>query len=172
MTCFNLYRPPDIRPGDAERAGSWLDHVHRIYPDDAEHIIDWQAHRVQHPNEKINHALLLGGKQEIGKDTLLEPVKEAVGPWNFHEVSPKQIMGRFNGFFKSVILRILGPLVRNPRNPSRRTRTRHRLLLEMLLHAEQFSTIRQIMAAYPYLRAEWEERVSAAEDRQSLLTNI
>ena len=35
------------------------------------------------PHEKINHALVLGGKQGIGKDTLLEPVKHAVGPWNF-----------------------------------------------------------------------------------------
>ena len=39
--------------------------------------------------EKINHALVLGGEQGIGKDTLLEPVKHAVGPWNFDEVSPQ-----------------------------------------------------------------------------------
>ena len=49
---------------------------------------------------------LLGGAQGIGKDTLLEPVKHAVGPWNFREVSPQQMLGRFNGFLKSVILRI------------------------------------------------------------------
>jgi hypothetical protein len=61
---------------------------------------------VQRPQEKINHALVLGGNQGIGKDTLLEPVKRAIGPWNFAEVSPTQIMGRFNGFLKSVILRV------------------------------------------------------------------
>jgi hypothetical protein len=33
---------------------------------------------------------------------LLEPVKRAVGPWNFHEVSPQHMLGRFNGFLKSV----------------------------------------------------------------------
>jgi Family of unknown function (DUF5906) len=33
-------------------------------------------------------------------------VKHAIGPWNFAEVSPTQIMGRFNGFLKSVILRV------------------------------------------------------------------
>ena len=37
---------------------------------------------------------------------MLEPVRRAVGPWNFQEVSPQQILGRFNGFLKSVILRI------------------------------------------------------------------
>ena len=49
---------------------------------------------------------MLGGNQGIGKDTLLEPVKQAVGPWNFFEVSPQQLLGRFNGFLKSVILRV------------------------------------------------------------------
>ena len=51
-------------------------------------------------------ALVLGGEPGIGKDTMLEPVKHAVGPWNFAEVSPQQAFGRFNGFLKSVVLRI------------------------------------------------------------------
>jgi hypothetical protein len=104
--CFNLYRPPRIKPGDPDKAGKWIDHVRTIYPDDADHIVRFLAHRVQRPQEKINHALVLGGTQGIGKDTLLEPVKYAVGPWNFVEVSPAQTLGRFNGFLKSVILRI------------------------------------------------------------------
>ena len=80
--------------------------MRRVYPADADHIIRWLAHRVQRPNEKCNHALVLGGLQGIGKDSLLEPAKRAVGPWNFAEVSPQQLLGRFNGFLKSVILRV------------------------------------------------------------------
>lgn len=106
VRCFNLYLPPEPDRGNPGRAGRWLDHVDKVFPDDADHIIFWLAQRVQRPEEKINHALLLGGAQGIGKDTLLEPVKRAVGPWNFQEVSPQQIMGRFNGFLKSVILRV------------------------------------------------------------------
>jgi hypothetical protein len=106
VTCFNLYRPPRIKPGDASKAGPWLDHVRKIYPDDTDHIINYLAQRVQRPQEKINHALVLGGAQGIGKDTIIEPAKHAVGPWNFHEVSPQQMLGRFNGFIKSVILRV------------------------------------------------------------------
>ncbi len=105
-TCFNLYKPPVIAPGDPTKVGLWLDHVRYLYPDEAEYIVDWLAHRVQRPQEKINHALVLGGLQGIGKDTVLEPVKYAVGAWNFQEVSPTQILGRFNGFLKSVILRV------------------------------------------------------------------
>src|SRR3954465_1594103 len=103
VTCFNLYRAPIIEPGNPEKAAPWINHVRLIYPDEADHIIDWLAHRVQRPQEKINHALVLGGQQGIGKDTLLEPVKYAIGPWNLHEVSPKQVLGRFNGFLKAVI---------------------------------------------------------------------
>jgi hypothetical protein len=106
VACFNLYREPTIGRGDASKAGPWIEHVRRVYPDDANHLITFFAHRVQRPHEKINHAIVLGGKPGIGKDTILEPVKRAVGPWNFQEVSPKTIFGRFNGFVKCVILRI------------------------------------------------------------------
>ena len=61
---------------------------------------------MQRPQEKINHAVVLGGAPGIGKDTLLEPVKKAVGPWNFQDVTPPQLVGRFNGFVKCVILRV------------------------------------------------------------------
>jgi len=104
--CFNLYRPPTIKLGDATQAGPWINHIRKIYPDDADHIIYWLAQRVQRPDIKINHALVLGGYQGIGKDTLLEPVKRAVGPWNFDEVSPQAMLRRFNAFLKSVILRV------------------------------------------------------------------
>lgn len=103
---FNLYRPPYRTKGDPALAGPWVDHVRKVYPDDAGHLINWLAHRAQRPAEKINHALVLGGAQGIGKDTILEPVKVAIGPWNFAEVSPQHLLGRFNGFSKSVVLRV------------------------------------------------------------------
>ena len=103
---FNLYLPPTLALGDASLVDPWLDHIHEVYPADAIHLLKWLAHRVQRPGEKINHALVLGGTQGIGKDTILEPVKYAVGPWNFVEVLPPHLLGRFNGFAKSVILRV------------------------------------------------------------------
>jgi hypothetical protein len=109
VSCFNLYRPPLVNRGDRRKAVRWLRHVLRVYPDKAEawHIIRWLAHRVQRPAEKINHALVLGGEQGIGKDTIIEPVKRAVGPWNGQEESPRTILERqFNGYLKAVILRI------------------------------------------------------------------
>lgn len=103
---FNLYRPPVKMAGIPGKAGPWIEHVMKVYPEEGRHIIQWLAHRVQRPSEKINHAIVMGGSQGIGKDTILEPVKAAIGPWNFTEVSPQHMLGRFNGFVKSVILRV------------------------------------------------------------------
>jgi hypothetical protein len=105
-TILNLYRPPILPLGNPQLTTPWLEHVKRIYLAETDHIVKWLAHRVQRPQEKINHAMVLGGAQGIGKDTLLEPVKRAVGPWNTFEISPQHLLGRFNGFAKSVILRV------------------------------------------------------------------
>ena len=88
------------------KASPWLEHVEKVFGADADHIVKWLAQRVQNPSCKLNHALVLGGAQGIGKDTILEPAKRAIGAWNFAEVSPKHMLGRFNGYLRSVILRI------------------------------------------------------------------
>lgn len=107
MTTLNLYRPPHpYADGNPEDVGPWLDHLQRIYPEDWEWILCWLAWRVQHPEVKINHGLVLGGAQGIGKDTIFYPVKDAVGAWNWNEVGPDILMGRFNGHLKSVVLRV------------------------------------------------------------------
>ena len=106
--CFNKYLPPKLINGDPDKAGPWRKHLEKIFGEDARHIERWLAYRVQHPDIKINHALVIGsGKQGIGKDTTLEPVKRAVGPWNFKDVSAEQALDpKFNPFLESVILRI------------------------------------------------------------------
>lgn len=105
-TVFNLYRPPEQTEGSAKLAQPWIDHLYRLYPEEAWHIERWLAHRIRFPGEKCNHALVLGGMQGIGKDTILEPVKVGVGPWNWQEVSPAQMLGRFNGWAKGVVVRV------------------------------------------------------------------
>src|SRR5262249_33820575 len=76
VSCFNLYRPTKIELGNAAKAQPWIDLVHKVFSNDAGHIIKWFAQRVQHPEIKINHCLVLGSQfHGIGKDTILEPVK-------------------------------------------------------------------------------------------------
>lgn len=106
VATFNLYRPPSITLGDAKKAKPWIDLGRKVYPDDAEEIFNFFAHRRQRPEEKINHALVLGGEPGIGKDTMLEVLKQAVGPWNFKEVSPQDVMSPHNDFMRSTALRV------------------------------------------------------------------
>jgi hypothetical protein len=103
---LNLFLPSRIVLGDAAKAGPWIKHLELLYPDEANDITDWFAHRVQKPGEKINHALVMGGYQGIGKDWLLQALKLAVGPWNFQEISPIDLMGTYTPFVKAVVLRM------------------------------------------------------------------
>jgi hypothetical protein len=106
-TTLNFYRPPpDIELGDAAQATRWVEHWHAIYPEDADHCIDWLACRVQRPGEKINHALVLGGAPKIGKDTLLEAVVRTIGEWNFQNIKLSHLVSKNNAYFKAVIVRL------------------------------------------------------------------
>jgi hypothetical protein len=64
-------RPP-VAAGDIT---PWLDHCRKLVPDasELEHIFDVMAFKVQHPEVKINHAVLHGGDQGSGKDTMWAP---------------------------------------------------------------------------------------------------
>ena len=104
--CFNRYDAPEIEPGDPNEALPWIDHVRKVYPDNIDHIVKWLAFKVQNPGVKINHALVLGGSQGVGEDTILEPLRKAVGFANFHDISPTDMGGTFNRFVESVILRV------------------------------------------------------------------
>jgi hypothetical protein len=103
---FNIYRPPPLLPPDADpaKAGRWLDHVSLLYPEEGDHIIKYLAHCAQFPGVKVNHGLVLGGEQGVGKDTLLAALRYSVGPWNTQEVSPLVMMGRFNGYNRCLVL--------------------------------------------------------------------
>ena len=106
VTSLNLYRAPRMRLGDAARHSPGSITSTRSIPATTDHIVAGSPTGCSIPSVKINHALVLGGDEGIGKDTLLEPVKRAIGAWNFHEVSPTHMLGRFNSFLKSTVLRI------------------------------------------------------------------
>jgi hypothetical protein len=78
----NRWRDARPAPGTGDVA-PWLDHCRTLLPDDdeREHIWDVMAYKVQHADVKINHAVLHGGDQGCGKDTLWAPFLWAVcGP--------------------------------------------------------------------------------------------
>jgi hypothetical protein len=62
------------------KIASWLDHCRNLIPDptELEHLFDIMACKVQHPQVKINHAVLHGGDEGCGKDTMWAPFIWAV----------------------------------------------------------------------------------------------
>lgn len=65
-------------PGDPS---PWLNHFDALgwVGEEKEHIINFLACTLQHPEIKINHAIILGGGEGIGKDLLLYPAMQAMG---------------------------------------------------------------------------------------------
>jgi len=70
-------RPTNLVEGDI---APWLDHARSLVPNEDElaHILDVMAFKVQHPEIKINHAVLHGGDEGSGKDTFWAPFLWAV----------------------------------------------------------------------------------------------
>jgi hypothetical protein len=71
---------PTVAAGDVT---PWMDHCKTLVPDQREldHILNVMAFKLQYPSIKINHAVLHGGDQGSGKDTMWAPFIWAVcGP--------------------------------------------------------------------------------------------
>jgi hypothetical protein len=61
-----------VAPGDID---VWLAHAERLIPDaqEREHVFNVMAYKLQNPKVKINHAILHGGDEGCGKDSLWAP---------------------------------------------------------------------------------------------------
>lgn len=90
---YNQYKPPPEMEGEADKAGPWIEHVKRLYPNAIEHefIFNFCAHMVQRPHEKCNAGVVLSGEQRIGKDAILYPLKAVVGSWNTKDIGPDEL---------------------------------------------------------------------------------
>jgi hypothetical protein len=80
----NKWRDGRPQIEDAIDPQPWLDHIERLIPDPVErnHMLDAFAYKVQHPGVKINHAILIGGIQGAGKDSMIAPLLYAIGGKN------------------------------------------------------------------------------------------
>ncbi len=94
---LNIWTPGELQPapGDPE---PWLDIFrHSEYPaEEVEHMLDWFAYLLQHPDKKINHGLVLGGAPGVGKDTLLKPIRAALGAHNCSNPSADLLLTSFS----------------------------------------------------------------------------
>jgi hypothetical protein len=100
---------PDLSGPAAASIDPWLAHAELLIPDpiEREHVFDVMAFKLQNPRVKINHAILHGGDEGCGKDTLWFPfIWSVCGPdlKNRGLVDAKGINSRWGYALESEIL--------------------------------------------------------------------
>ena len=100
---LNLWKPPPWTTDDhAAEPAFFLEHVRYIFDNDVaaiEHVLNFLAHIVQRPQERIAHALLITSEAKgIGKSTLGTIVRRLVGEQNSRVAQTKDLKSSFDGW--------------------------------------------------------------------------
>ena len=100
---LNLWKPPPWTADDrADEPAFFLEHLKYIFDNDEtaiEHVLNFLAHIVQRPQERIAHALLITSEAEgIGKSTLGTIVRRLVGEQNSRVAQTKDLKSSFDGW--------------------------------------------------------------------------
>ena len=100
---LNLWHPSPWKVRDDLQAPApLLDHVRYLLDDNSEaveHTLDFIAHLVQRPHERVAHALLLTSEAKgIGKSSLGKVIRSLVGERNSRVAQTKDLKGQFDGW--------------------------------------------------------------------------
>jgi hypothetical protein len=100
---LNLWRPaPWVVDEQAKEPSVFLEHLAYMLDDDEtaiEHVLNFLAHLVQRPQERIGHALLITSEAKgIGKSTLGTVVRRLVGEQNSRVAQTKDLKSSFDGW--------------------------------------------------------------------------
>ena len=84
-------------------------HLCKLFPNEEErdHLIDYLAFRMQHPETRINHAVVIQGGVGIGKSTIGKIIRAIVGESNCTELSSTLMTGQFNDWQQGAMFRIV-----------------------------------------------------------------
>jgi hypothetical protein len=100
---LNLWRPPSWK--EIAHAGEptlFLQHVAYLLDEDEvaiEHVLNFLAHLIQRPQERVGHALLITSEAKgIGKSTLGTIVRRLVGEQNSRVAQTKDLKSNFDGW--------------------------------------------------------------------------
>ena len=100
---LNLWRPPPWHVDEKLlEPVPFLEHVEYLLDGDreaAEHVLNFLAHLVQRPQERVGHALLITSEAKgIGKSTLGIIVRRLVGEQNSRVAQSKDLKSQFDGW--------------------------------------------------------------------------
>ncbi len=100
--CSTSGRPPWSADEHNEEPKTFLEHLAYVLDNDGpaiEHVLNFLAHLVQRPQERIGHALLITSEAKgIGKSTLGTVVRRLVGEQNSRVAQTKDLKSSFDGW--------------------------------------------------------------------------
>lgn len=96
----NIWSDKNQPRGVAGDASPWLNHFDTVgWSAYREHVVNWMAFTVQYPEIKINHALIFGGAEGIGKDFIMKPLIEAMAD-NSTTIDGDSLVSNFSSYIK------------------------------------------------------------------------
>jgi hypothetical protein len=99
---LNLWRPPVWTETDGPEPKLFFDHLDYLFGADqvvVDHVLNYLAHLVQRPWERIGHALLITSEAKgIGKSTFGNIVRRLVGDQNSRVAQTKDLKSQFDGW--------------------------------------------------------------------------
>ena len=106
---LNLWRAPAIiEQHGAPEPIPFIDHVRYLLDDDElaiNHVMDFIAHLVQRPQERVNHALLITSEAKgIGKSTLGTIIRKLVGERNGGMAQSKDLKSQFDAWLMGKLI--------------------------------------------------------------------
>ena len=107
---WNTYQPSPLVPVPGD-IGPWRRLLARLCLEGGqaveERLIDELAWMLQHPGQRLNHGLLLGGCEGAGKDSLLAPFMAAVGRHNVTQIAGEALASDFNAWLLNTKLLVV-----------------------------------------------------------------
>ena len=105
---LNSWTPGGVEPQPGD-CSTILTHLENLIPQDAErdHVLNYLATVLQSPAQKIPHALLIVGRQGVGKSVLGTLARNLIGCENVKEVGSDQAEARFRASWDDCQIAIL-----------------------------------------------------------------
>jgi len=93
---------PILETGSTGDCTPWLRHFDTMgWSEHRDHILKWMAFTMRHPGQKINHGIMFAGKEGVGKDWLLEPLRRFMGN-QYRSIQGNKLASEFNSYLVSV----------------------------------------------------------------------
>jgi len=109
LDAVNTWQPSPLELVEGD-INPWWNLFCHLFPEEASRnrILDWMAHILQKPHVKINYALLIGGRQRIGKDSIFQPLLHGVGLKNVNPgIKAEMLDEKYDDHFVGVKLAVL-----------------------------------------------------------------